>query len=121
MTINLLTVGTDQIEPNNYNPNRMDDAGFAELIEEVRHLGRLPKPIIVRPIGSGYVIVDGEHGWRAAVELGFEEVPVEVTEVDDFEARRQTYKRNQHGEHNPVLLGRMFREMLEQRDRIRSA
>ena len=109
------------LEPNDYNPNHMSDDRFHELVEEVRHLGRLPKPIIVRPNGNGYIIVDGEHGWRAAQDAGLSEIPCEVVEVDDFEARRQTYKRNQHGEHNPVLLGRMFRQMMEQRNLSRRA
>jgi ParB/RepB/Spo0J family partition protein len=102
--------------PNDWNPNEMDSEGFAELVEEVRHLGRLPKPVVVRSNGDGYAIVDGEHGWQAAKEVGLAEVDVEVIEADDFEAMRQTYKRNQHGEHNPVKLGQMFERMLDSRD-----
>lgn len=107
---------TDELRANEYNPNRMADEKFAELVEEVRHLGRLPKPVIVRPDADGYLIVDGEHGWRAARETGLSEVPCEVVEVDDFEAMRQTYKRNQHGTHDKPALGRMFEAMREERD-----
>jgi hypothetical protein len=89
---------------------------FAEYVAEVRHLGRLPKPIVTRPNGQGYVIVDGEHAWRAAQEVGLADVPIEVIEADDFEAMRQTYKRNQHGTANPVKLGRVFKRMLAERD-----
>ncbi len=106
---------TALLRPNDYNPNVMTDDEFAELVAEVRHLGRLPKPVVARPNGDGYVIVDGEHGWRAAREVGLTEVPCEVIAADDFEAMRQTYKRNQHGTHNPVQLGRMFRQMMEAR------
>ena len=111
------TLPIEALQPNDYNPNQMTDERFAELVEEVRHLGRLPKPVVARPNGdSQYTIVDGEHGWRAAREVGLAEIAVEVVEADDFEARRQTYKRNQHGEHDPVLLGRMFRQMMGERD-----
>ena len=111
------TLEISALEPNSYNPNFMSDERFTELVEEVRHLGHLPKPVVARPSGAGqYVIVDGEHGWRAAREVGLTEIAVEVVEADDFEARRQTYKRNQHGEHDPVLLGRMFRQMMNERD-----
>ena len=105
-----------RIKPNDWNPNEMTEAEFAELVAEVKHLGRLPKPVVVRPNGKAFVIVDGEHGWRAAKEADLVEVPCEVIDADNFEARRQTFKRNQHGSHNPVLLGRMFRQMMEQRD-----
>jgi hypothetical protein len=37
-----------------------------------------------------------------------------VIEADDFEAGLQTFLRNQHGTMNPVLLGRMFQDMLKQ-------
>jgi ParB/RepB/Spo0J family partition protein len=111
-----LDLPTESLQANNYNPNHMTDEEFAELVTEVRHLGRLPKPVIVRPTGPcGYLIVDGEHGWRAAKEIGLSHVACEVVEVDDFEAMRQTYKRNQHGTHDPVRLGRMFRQMLTER------
>jgi len=108
-------IQSDQIHPNEYNPNEMTDSEFAELVTEVKHLGRLPKPVIVRPNAEGYIIIDGEYGWRAAKENGLENIPCEIVDVDDFEAMRQTYKRNQHGTHNPVLLGQMFQQMMEER------
>lgn len=106
---------TSSLQPDDYNPNRMTADEFAELVEEVRHLRRLPKPVVVRPAEAGYLIVDGEHGWRAATEAGLGEVACEVIDADDFEAMRQTYKRNQHGTHDRVALGQMFRRMLGDR------
>jgi ParB/RepB/Spo0J family partition protein len=111
----IISLPTGKLAPNDYNPNEMTGGEFAELVTELKHLGRLPKPIIVRPNGTDYVIVDGEHNWRAAQEAEFAEVLCEVVEVDDFEAMRQTYKRNQHGTHNPVLLGQMFQRMKDER------
>jgi ParB family chromosome partitioning protein len=110
------SIPTADLRPNEYNPNVMSEEKFAELVAEVRHLQRLPKPVVVRPDGNGYVIVDGEHGWRAAKEAGLAEVLCEVIQADPFESMRQTYKRNQHGEHDPVLLGRMFRRLLKDRN-----
>ncbi len=48
----IATLRTDQVQPNTYNPNRMTDEGFGELLEEIRHLGQLPKPVIVRANGA---------------------------------------------------------------------
>src|SRR5215208_6586730 len=81
---------TEALSPNNWNPNRMTDEEFAELVEEVRYLRRLPKPVVVRNGCAGeageYLIVDGEHGWRAAQEVGLAEVACEIIAADDFEA-----------------------------------
>jgi ParB/RepB/Spo0J family partition protein len=113
-TTTMLSV--ERLRPNGWNPNQMTEEQFAELVEEIRHLERTPRPVVVRPAEQGaFSIVDGEHNWRAAREAGLEEVPCEVIEVDDFEAMRQTYKRNLHGSHNPVRLGRLFREMMAAR------
>jgi ParB/RepB/Spo0J family partition protein len=112
LTVKALPVA--DLRPNTYNPNEMTEAGFEELVSEVRHLGRIPKPVVVRAIDdctNKYVIVDGEHSWRAASEVGLDVVDCEVVEVDDFEAMAQTYKRNQHGSRDPVKLGQMFQKM----------
>jgi ParB/RepB/Spo0J family partition protein len=108
--------------PNDYNPNRMSDAEYAELVTELRRYqqhpdqGQRPAPVVVRsgPKPDTYVIVDGEHRWRAAREIGLNTVPCEIIDVDDTEARRQTYKRNRHGNDNQVRLGRMFEHMWKQ-------
>lgn len=111
--MNIQMISTDLIFPNTYNPNEMTEEEFNELKTEVKRVGKPPKPIVVRPNGGKYQIVDGEHGWRAAKELGLPEVPCEVADIDDFEARRQTFKRNCHGQNDPLKLGLMFLDMLE--------
>lgn len=108
------TISVNALVANDYNPNEMTDEEFQECKREITHLGTLPKPVVVRPKDSVYVIVDGEHNWRAAKELGFTTVPCEVLKLDDVEAMRQSYKRNMHGKFNPVKLGKMFERALEQ-------
>ena len=89
---------TGDLRANDYNPNRMTKDEFAEFVAEVKRTGHLPKPILVRQNGAvGAEIVDGEHAWKAATQLGIAEVPVEVEDMDDVEAMLQTLKRNQHG------------------------
>ncbi len=101
--------------PNTYNPNTMGAREYEELVAEVRHLGRLPKPTVVTREDDRWVIIDGEHGWRAAQQVGLSAITCEIIEVDTFESMRQTFKRNQHGRHHPVRLGRMFEAMMQDR------
>lgn len=108
-------IPTDKIVPNPWNPNQMSDGAFEEYVAEVERLHGLPKSVIVRPLGDKYQVVDGEHAWRAAKELGFGEVPCEVLDIDNFEAMRQTYRRNRGGEDNPLKLGLMFDRMKSER------
>lgn len=110
---NIRLIPVSEIRENTYNPNEMDGDNFHELVEEIRHLGRVAKPIVVRPVSDGYEIVDGAHNYRAAVEVGLTAVSCELVEVDDFEAMRQTYKRNQHGSHDRIREGKMFKRMQE--------
>ena len=91
----------------------MSKAEFSELVAEVRHLGRLPKPVVARKNETGFQIIDGEHGWRAATQVGLSSITCEVIEADDFESMRQTYKRNQHGKHDLLIQGRMFDLMMK--------
>jgi ParB-like chromosome segregation protein Spo0J len=69
------------LHPNTYNPNRMSEEDFRRLVGEVVHLGRIPKPIVVRPDGEQYEIVEGEHSWKAANHGGLRELPCEVIDA----------------------------------------
>jgi hypothetical protein len=89
-----------------------------ELVTEIKHLGHIPKPIVLRKNESGYQIVDGEQSYTAVLELGWSELPMgsyELIEADDFEAMRQTYKRNQHGKHDKYLEGLLFQRMMTEK------
>jgi hypothetical protein len=112
----VLVVDVDDVRPNEWNPNQLTEQEFGQFCDEVRRLGRLPKPIVARPINDGaFEIVDGEQGWSAAKANGLAEVPVEVSIADTYEAMRQTLTRNRHGVHNRVLQGRVYEAMLSER------
>jgi hypothetical protein len=112
-----MNIPITKIRPNNYNPNEMTDAEFKELVHEVKHLGKPPKPIVLRKKEDYFEIVDGEHSYRALKEIGIQEIQqdwYELVNYDDIEARRQTYKRNLGGKNNPVKLGMMFAQAIEE-------
>jgi ParB-like chromosome segregation protein Spo0J/DNA-binding XRE family transcriptional regulator len=115
-------VDPKSLKPSGYNPNVLNDDQRAQLVAEVKWLGKLLKPAVCREDDGQLVIIDGEHNWRAALEAGLSEIPVEILELQaedetrtnfaDFEARRQTFVRNLSGTWHKVRLGRMFVEML---------
>lgn len=111
----IVNLSIESLRPNDYNPNMMTGEEFKELICEVKRLQRVPKPIVVRKDHQGYLIVDGEHNWKAAQEAGLKELPCEIITADDFESMFQTFKRNQHGTHNPIKLGKMFQRMMKEK------
>lgn len=62
------TIALADIRENDYNPNRMEPELFKSLLASIRDLGYV-QPIIVRPLGGGYQIVDGAHRFRALKKL----------------------------------------------------
>lgn len=65
----------DLIIANIWNPNEQDELTFNLLQDEIAEVG-LIDPIEVVPMDDGtYLILGGEHRWRAAKALGYEEVP----------------------------------------------
>lgn len=100
--------------PNDYNFNEMDDGQLKTMTVTIKKQGFIIHPIIVRvnPDG-GYVIVDGEHQWRAAQAAGMESVPVQVlTDLSEQAAIAETYRRNGlRGNENRLKLARAINRM----------
>jgi ParB-like chromosome segregation protein Spo0J len=79
-----------EIKPNDYNPNRQTEDEFAMLLASMREDG-FTTPIIITEDGT---IVDGEHRWRAAQELGYEKVPVVRVSMTEAQRRIATMRHN---------------------------
>ena len=94
------------VEPNDYNPNRQGLEDFDMLIGSMAEDG-FTQPILVRehPTKTGvYVIVDGEHRWRASQVLSFETIPVVVVEMTEVQARIATIRHNEaRGSHDAKM------------------
>ena len=110
--MNIVTIPVDQIVSNSYNPNEMTDEQFSELVEQTRRSGHVFKPIVVRRDNDRFIIVDGEHTWLAAKDVGLAEVECEVMDISELEAMRQMLVRNLHGEHDPVQEARVYQRMM---------
>ncbi|MFB3853631.1 MAG: ParB/RepB/Spo0J family partition protein [Vicinamibacterales bacterium] len=71
------------IDPNPQQPRQvMGD--LSELMASIAEKGVI-EPLIVRQRGERYQIVAGERRYQAAVQVGLQELPVVIREVDDRE------------------------------------
>jgi ParB/RepB/Spo0J family partition protein len=83
-------VAPSELRPNDYNPNRQTQEEFTMLVSSMTEDG-FTTPIIATKDG---VIVDGEHRWRAAQELGYEKVPVVRVDMTEAQRRIATMRHN---------------------------
>jgi ParB family chromosome partitioning protein len=76
-------VPIEQVDPNPTQPRQvMGD--LSELIASISEKGIL-EPLLVRPRGDRFQIVAGERRYQAAVQVGLQELPVVIRDVDDTE------------------------------------
>jgi uncharacterized ParB-like nuclease family protein len=76
--LNVGQIPLEQLRPNPWNPNEMDDAAFNRLAEELQDVGMID-PIQVVPMEDGlYRIIGGEHRYQVARTLGWKTLPCVV-------------------------------------------
>lgn len=73
----------DQIDPNPDQP-RQAMGDLAELMASITEKGII-EPLVVRQRGPRFQIVAGERRYQAAVQVGLEQLPVVIRDVDDQE------------------------------------
>jgi len=83
-------VPVSELKPNEYNPNRETEDEFEMLKASMREDG-FTQPILCMQDGT---IIDGEHRWRAAQELGYEKVPVVKVSMTEAQRRIATMRHN---------------------------
>jgi len=114
--IEIVSVPLGRLSKNPWNPNRMEPDKRRKLLSEIKEKGFMA-PLLVRPRQDGHQIVDGEHRYMIAVELGLSSVPCVVSEMDDREARLKTLQLNGlRGENDPDKLARLLKELAEDMD-----
>ncbi len=86
-----------------------------ELIASVRRNG-VVQPILVRPIGGEkYEIIAGERRWRAAREVGLEDVPAIVRELSDEQALELALVENiQRSDLTPIEEAAGYQRLMEE-------
>jgi len=100
----LVMVAVDECDYLEGNPQRLDKNVKAALRHSILRDGFV-SPILVRPHGERFEVVAGNHRVEIAVDLGIDEVPALVADLDDDEVRRLAVGLNSiHGEPDPEML-----------------
>lgn len=86
----LLTVNIADVYPNDYNYNEMSAEMMEKEAEAFRRFGVI-RSILVRQIGTKYVIIDGEHRYKILRDAGVARVQVRnLGHMSDEEAKTLT-------------------------------
>jgi len=103
------------LESNPYQPRQeFDPEELAQLAESLRQHGML-QPLLVRRCGQRYQLIAGERRLRAAMQAGWQEVPVVVQEVSDRQMAELAMVENlQRKDLNPLEKAAAFRNYLQQ-------
>jgi ParB family chromosome partitioning protein len=109
-----MDVNINLIQPAPYQPRLVFE--IEKLKEEVKRDGLLTD-LVARRKGDFYELIDGERRLRVLKELGWQQVPVRVLELDDQMARRSVYKLNKIRKNYTVEEeARYFRRLAEEED-----
>lgn len=109
-------VAIDHIHPNPWNPNVMDDTGKRANRESIAMFGFIDLPHVREhpDLDGHYQLIDGEHRVAEARELGYEDLPVTILDIDTPTAMRLTVILNQSGSNDDVRLGALLGELEKQ-------
>lgn len=104
-------VPIDAIKPNKYNPNRQSEHDFELLTRSMKEDG-FTQPVIVQKATKE--IVDGEHRWRCATQLGLKEIPIVYVDMPEEQMRIATLRHNRaRGNEDVELSAQVLRDLRE--------
>jgi ParB-like chromosome segregation protein Spo0J len=106
-------ISLDRIRPNPWNPNQMNETQAQALRESITEFGNDLQPVLVRPIDGGrFQIVDGEHRYKLALEMGESSIDCIVKDLSETDVKRLTQILRSHGENDPAKLKELFDSLL---------
>jgi hypothetical protein len=119
--LEVVYVPIGDVYPNPWNPNRQDAFIYEKEKASITEFGFIV-PITVRRwtvramaiVQDGWQVIDGEHRWKAAKELGYSEVPIiDLGEIDDGTAKQLTIILNEtKGQAQPDLVKNLLNDLL---------
>ncbi len=103
-----------EISPNPFQPReRFDPLALKELKQSIFEKG-IVQPITVRLIDSGYQLISGERRFRAVKELGYQEIPAYILNVEsDHEMLELALIENiQREDLNPLDIAKAYDRLI---------
>ena len=102
----------ESVRPNDWNYNKQDDFMFDKQLKSMKKHGALADIQVMRDPENPdkFIIINGEHRWKAAKELGMKTYPATIIEdITIEEAKEIGVKLNEiKGDADPVKLGEIF-------------
>lgn len=110
-------ISVEALSPNSKNVNEMDAETFERLVIEIREVGFIsPVQVVPSVEANKFVILGGEHRWKAAKQLGMTHIPCTIlsdakwSDQDLFDL--VTFRLNSlHGKVNPEKFIPMYEKM----------
>ncbi len=103
-----------RIDSNPYQPRQDFNEDELQSLGESLMTHGLLQPVAVRKVDDRYQIVAGERRYRAAMKVGWTDVPVQVTEADDRQMAEMALVENiQRKDLNPLEKAASFQRYLE--------
>ncbi|MCZ8155540.1 MAG: ParB/RepB/Spo0J family partition protein [Leptospira sp.] len=100
------TIDLNSIQPNPLQPRLIGKEDVEDLVQSMDRLG-LIEPILVRKDKSKFMIVAGERRYRAALKLGWKEIPAIITDADEDICYEMSLAENEKRKNlNPWEVGR---------------
>jgi len=109
----LAWIKPELLRPNGWNPNQMDAFMFDKELESLRRFG-MASPVVVRD-SNGFEIIDGEHRWKAWMQLGQDSIPVwNVGPIPDIVAKQLSIVLNEtRGSAEKQKLADLLQDLLK--------
>jgi ParB family transcriptional regulator, chromosome partitioning protein len=103
------------IVANPYQPRQtFEEADIADLADSIRTHGIL-QPLVVRRVGEGYQLIAGERRLRAAQAADWQQVPVQIRDVDDRQMAELAIVENvQRKDLNAIEKAESFQRYIDQ-------
>lgn len=112
MKYELKELKLSDIEFNDYNPNTMPDNYYIALKNNIQSNGYL-QPLLINKIDDKYIIIDGEHRYKALKELGYKKVDCFIISITENEAKKLTLTMGLHGNYDSISLSGLLDGLIE--------